>query len=135
NALTNYSYNAFVKADAGAIQNTLSGEVQRVVQGYKNYSQMMQQLVMVVTYAALAFMANPEFAALVAAGGVVSNFLFSALYKKTKQLSKQLVNSNHAFQGLLIQEVAFFKYLKATGSIHQYAQNLKEKVYEIEDKV
>lgn len=134
-ALTNYSYHAFVTADAGAIQNTLSGEVERVVQAYRNYSQIMQQLVMVVTYAALAFMANPEFAALVVVGGTVSNFLFSALYKKTKQLSKQLVTSNHSFQGLLIQKVAFFKYLKATGSIRQYARNLKEKIYEIEDAV
>jgi len=134
-ALTNYSYHAFATADAGAIQNTLSGEVERVVQAYRNYSQIMQQLVMVVTYAALAFIANPEFAALVVVGGTVSNFLFSALYKKTKQLSKQLVISNHSFQGLLIQKVAFFKYLKATGSIRQYARNLKEKVYEIEDAV
>lgn len=135
NALTHYNYNAFVMADAGVIQNTLSGEVQRVAQGYKAYSKMIQQFVMVITYVALAFMANPEFAALVAIGGTISNFLFGALYKKTKQLSKQLVFSNHAFQSLLIQEVAFFKYLKATGRIQKYAKTLKEKVYEIEDAV
>ncbi|MCB0615002.1 MAG: ABC transporter ATP-binding protein [Phaeodactylibacter sp.] len=134
-ALTNYSYHAFVTADAGTIQNTLSGEVERVVQAYRNYSLMMQQLVMVVTYTTLAFMANPEFAILVAAGGMISNFLFSTLYKQTKRLSKQLVTSNHAFQGLLIQQVAFFKYLKGTGSIQQYARNLKERVHEIEDAV
>ncbi|MEZ4988804.1 MAG: ABC transporter transmembrane domain-containing protein [Saprospiraceae bacterium] len=126
NALTDYSYQTFVTADAGAIQNTLSGEVQRVVQGYRTYSQMLQQLVMVMTYVILAFLANPQFAALVAIGGILSNFLFNVLYKKTKRLSKSLVKSNHAFQGLLIQEVAFFKYLKATGSIQQYAKSLKK---------
>lgn len=135
NALTDYSYQTFVTADAGAIQNTLSGEVQRVVQGYRTYSQMLQQLVMVMTYVILAFLANPQFAALVAIGGILSNFLFNVLYKKTKRLSKSLVKSNHAFQGLLIQEVAFFKYLKATGSIQQYAKSLKKKVYEIEESV
>lgn len=135
NAFSDYAYHAFVTADAGAIQNTLSGEVTRVAQAYRTYSEMLQQVVMVLTYAALAFVANPEFAVLVFIGGVLSNFLFGVLYKKTKALSRRLVHSNHDFQGLLIQKVAFFKYLKATGNITEYAYNLKQKVYEIEDSV
>lgn len=132
-ALTNYSYNAFVSADAGKIQNTLNGEVQRVIQGFKSYNTMLQQLVLIITYSVLAFLANPEFAALVFVGGVLSNFLFRVLYKKTKRLSGELVKRNHGFQGLLIQKVAFFKYLKATGSIRKYARELKERVYDIEE--
>ena len=134
-ALTHYSYQSFVSADAGGIQNTLSGEMERVVQAFRTYNRMLQQIVMVLSYMALAFLANPEFAILVVIGGAVSNYLFSTLYKKTKALSGQLVQSNHAFQGLLLQKVAFFKYLKATGAIHLYAANLKAKVYEIEDRV
>ena len=135
NALANYNYQAFVTADAGDIQNTLSGEVQRVVSAYRMYTQMLQRGVLVLSYAGLAFLANPEFALLVLVGGVLSNFLFNILYKKTKRLSQQYVKSSHRFQGLLIQKVAFFKYLRATGSIKRYAQNLKEMVYEIEDSV
>jgi subfamily B ATP-binding cassette protein MsbA len=135
NALADYNYQAFVTADAGDIQNTLSGEVQRVVQAYRMYTQMLQQGVLVLSYAGLAFLANPGFALLVLVGGVLSNFLFNILYKKTKQLSLQYVISSHRFQGLLIQKVAFFKYLQATGSIRRYAQKLKEMVYEIEDSV
>jgi len=134
-ALTHYNYQAFVTTDAGAIQNTLSTEVERVVQAYRMYSRILQQGAMVLTYAGLAFLANPEFALLVLVGGVLSNFLFNILYKKTKRLSQRYVKSSHRFQGLLIQKVAFFKYLKATGSIRNYAQNLKEMVYEIEDSV
>ena len=134
-ALTNYQYEAFVKSDAGRIQNTLSGEAQRVVQAYRTYSQMMMQLMMLLTYAFLAFLSNPSFAFLVLIGGVITNFLFNTLYKKTKVLSKKLVKSNSEFQGLLIQTVAFFKYLKATGLVGFYAQNLKKKVYEIEASV
>jgi subfamily B ATP-binding cassette protein MsbA len=131
-ALSNYSYSAFVKADAGEIQNTLSGEVARVLQGFMAYSQMLKQLILILTYAGLAFGASPKFAAIVAVGGVLSNFLFKVLYKKTKLFSKKLVGSNNQFQGLLIQQVAFFKYLKATGSIKRYAKYLMSKVVEIE---
>jgi len=134
-ALTNYSYHAFVTADAGNIQNTLSGEVGRVVQGFNRFANLLRQSVLLLTYATLAFLANPEFAIFVVIGGGLSHFLFTVLYKRTKALSKKLVRSNSDFQGLLIQEVAFFKYLKATGSIRTYAQNLIQKVYEIEDRV
>lgn len=135
NALTNYSYNAFVTADAGNIQNTLSGEVGRVIQGFSRFSNLVQESILLLTYATLAFLANPEFAIFVVIGGGLSHFLFNTLYKRTKALSKKLVRSNSDFQGLLIQEVAFFKYLKATGSIRSYANNLIEKVYEIEDQL
>lgn len=134
-ALTYYNYQTFVTADAGVIQNTLSGEVQRVVRAYRMYSQMLRQSVLVLSYAGLAFLANPEFALLVLVGGVLSNYLFNILYKRTKLLSQRYVKSSNRFQGLLIQKVAFFKYLKATGSIYSYADNLKEMVYEIEDSV
>ncbi len=134
-ALTEFRFEAFVTADAGAIQNTFSGEVERVVQAYRTYSYILQQGVLLLTYATLALLANPEFALLVLAGGLLSNVLFSKLYKKTKTLSRQLVTGTHGFQGLVLQQVAFFKYLKATGSIRRYALYLKEKVYLIEDAV
>lgn len=134
-ALTHYNYQAFITADAGVIQNTLSGEVQRVSAAYRAYTQILQQGVLVLSYVGLAFLANPEFAVLVFVGGVLSNFLFSILYKKTKALSQRYVTSSHRFQGLLIQQVAFFKYLRATGKIQYYAQYLKEMVYEIEEAV
>lgn len=131
-ALANYNYNAFVSADAGAIQNTMSGEVERVMQAFRTYGTILQQLVMILTYAVLAFVASPGFAILIVIGGVLSNFLFSALYRKTKVLSGELVQRNHDFQGYVIQAVAFFKYLKATAAIRTYAQFLKQKVMAIE---
>jgi ABC-type multidrug transport system fused ATPase/permease subunit len=132
-ALGNYNYNAFVKADAGAIQNTMSGEVERVMQSFRTYSTILQQFVMILAYAGLAFLVNPEFAVLITIGGVLSNFLFSALYRKTKTLSSELVARNSAFQGYLIQVVAFFKYLKATATIQKYASFLEKKVLDIEE--
>jgi subfamily B ATP-binding cassette protein MsbA len=135
NALTNYRYQAFVTADAGNIQNTLSSEVGRVIQGFSRFSNLLQESILLLTYATLAFLANPEFAIFVVIGGGLSHVIFNTLYKRTKALSKKLVHSNSDFQGLLIQEVAFFKYLKATGSIRSYANNLIEKVYEIEDQL
>jgi len=131
-ALVDYNYEAFTSADAGKIQNTLSGEVERVMQGFRTYSDMLQQAVMLLTYAALAIISSPQFAILIVIGGFVTNLLFRSMYKKTKLLSYDLVKSNNLFQGFIIQSVAFYKYLKATASIIEYKRFLKEKVNEIE---
>lgn len=131
-ALANYRYDAFVAADAGRIQNTLSGEVERVSAAYQNYMRMLQKGIIVMVYAALAFLSNPQFALLVAIGGIITNFLFKVIFTRTKQLSRQLTQVSHGFQGLVIQQVAFFKYLKSTGLIRIYASKLIDKVYQIE---
>lgn len=131
-ALANYSYYDFVNADAGRIQNTLSGEINKVNSAFNNYLHVMQQSVLIVVYTGMAFVANPQFAILVALGGLLTNLAFSKLYNITKRLSRELTKHNHGFQGLLIQQVALFKYFKATGLIRNYAQRLINMVYEIE---
>lgn len=131
-ALGNYDYKAFIKADAGRIQNILSGEVSKVAAGFRAYNSILQKLILTLTYGSLAFLSNPQFAVLVIIGGLASNFIFSSLYKKTKKLSKKLVDSNNQFQGLLIQQVAFFKYLNSTNKIRVYSEKLINMVYKIE---
>jgi subfamily B ATP-binding cassette protein MsbA len=89
--------------------------------------------VMVVVYVVLAFLANPQFAVLVVIGGFLSNLVYRGIYKKTKEASKKNTKRGHRFQALLIQKVAFFKYLKATGLMNTYAKKLKHTILEIEE--
>ncbi len=130
--LARYSYTAFASADSGRIQNTFSGEVQRVNSAYKNYFLSVQAMVLVVVYLTLAFLSNPQFAIIVIVGGFLTNFIFSNLYTLTKKKSKVITAQMHTFQGLLIQKVSNFKYLKATSYIFPYAEKLKERIEAIE---
>lgn len=132
NNLTNYKYEEFVKTDAGVIQNSMTTEVQRVVQGYRMYSQMLQQISLLSTYIFLAFTSNPQFAILVAVAGTLTNILFNGFYKKTKRLSSNLVRSGHQFQGFIIQYVQSYKYLKAVGYARSFQKRLVDKIKEIE---
>jgi subfamily B ATP-binding cassette protein MsbA len=81
---------------------------------------------------ALAFMSNPGFAIVVVFAGLGANLVFKTLFKKTKELSKSVVESTSAFQGLLIQTVAFFKYLTATASAEKLRVKLLNRVGDIE---
>lgn len=132
-ALAKYDYKKFVDEDAGRIQNTMSGEVSRVAMGFNHYMRVIQNSVLILVYTTLAFLANPQFALLIMIGGVLTNLLFNSLYKKTKTLSFRLTKENHTFQGLIIQQVAQFKYLKATGLIRDYAKKLISVVKQVEN--
>ena len=122
--LSDFSFDIFINADIGRIQNTFSGEVEKVKQAYRYYFTSIQFSVFVLVYVFMALFANPKFALMVVIGGGITNFLFRGLQRKTKSLSRKITEDGHVFQSLLIQKVAFFKYLKATGLVYKYADKL-----------
>lgn len=131
-SLRDYAFKHFVNADSGRIQNTLSGEINKVTAAYNSYFMALQGVVMAVVYSVLALMANVQFAVMVMVGGVVSNQLFKFINKKTMDASRKITWEGHEYQGLLIQKVGFFKYLKATGLIDAYTDKMVNLVERIE---
>ncbi|GAB2770370.1 ABC transporter ATP-binding protein [Actinomadura fibrosa] len=131
--LNTFKFSEFVKSDVGKIQNTFSAEVGRVNIAYKSYFKAIEYGVLVLVYVSFAFAANTRFAILVALGGILTNSLFKWLFKKTKKLSAKYTRSAHGFQGLLIQHVANFKYLKASGLNFRYGNKLNDNITELEE--
>jgi ABC-type transport system involved in cytochrome bd biosynthesis fused ATPase/permease subunit len=100
--LNSISYKAFLQADSGRIQNTLSGEVDRVSRAYQGYFQAVQCIIMVLVYFMFAFFVNAEFAILVSAGGLLTNLIYKRIYTSTKGASRKLTSETNDFQGLII---------------------------------
>lgn len=129
---TKYSFKAFVTADVGRIQNSFTAEIARISMAYSNYSECIQQIVMVLVYLGFVFMVDWKFALLVCAGGLVSNLFFRGLFKKTKVQSTALTKNYSNFHGFIIQYITNFKYLKATGFLPTYARKLISGIKQIE---
>lgn len=130
--LNSMRYKSFVLSDVGQIQNSLTGEVERVVKAFDNYFIGIQLAIMVLVYMGFAFLIDAQFAILVSVGGGLSNFIYQKIYKKTHGVSYKLTIDNNFFQGLIIQYVTNFKYLKATSYLFKYSKKLYEAVYKIE---
>lgn len=131
--LNRYDYQNFLKTDTGRIQNTFSGEVNRVNTAYIYYFKSVQFGVLVLVYVSLALGSDWKFTLLVVAGGILMNFIYKILYKRTKYFSKKLTFQSHIFQNLLVQKIHLFKYLKATGLNDMYGAKLKTNIIGIED--
>jgi ABC-type multidrug transport system fused ATPase/permease subunit len=134
-SLNNVSFTYFVTTDVGRIQNTLSGEVDRVAQAYHTYFKAFQNAVLLAVYMGFAFFVNWQFAILIAAGGWLTNLLYNSVYKHTVGTSKELTEHYHRFEGELIQHVSNYKYLKATGLIHKFGERLKSNILLIEEGI
>lgn len=130
--LTHYSYKSFVTTDLGHLQNSMTGEIARVASAYKSYSECIQQIVMVLVYLAFVFFANWQFALLMCFGGILSNVLFRRFFSKTKKESIGLTMNQSRFQGLILQYMSNFKYLKTTGNLERYGEKLQKSIYDIE---
>lgn len=133
NALNAMSFKNFITADAGRIQNTMSGEVDKISGAFSTYFGAFQQGVMVLAYLGFAFFIDARFALLVSIGGALTSFLFRIIYSRTKGASRKLTGSSHVYQGLIIQHVANFKYLRATGMEEIHSKKLEATIYEIEN--
>ena len=132
-SLNRMSFKKFILSDAGRIQNTMSGEVDRVAQAFLNYFMTFRHGAMVVVYMSFAFFLDVQFALLVTLGTVATNLLYKLIYERTKNASRKLTTFNSVFQGQIIQHVHHFKYLKATGKVDHYGNKLKETINAIEN--
>jgi len=132
-SLSTMSYKSFIMADPGRIQNTLSGEVGRISKAFENYFGAFKQVVLIIVYMVFAFLIDAQFALLICAGGLITNFLYIKIYKLTKISSLKLTKGSNYYQGLIIQMVSNFKYLKATGYLKTYTTKLLDSIEYIEN--
>jgi ABC-type multidrug transport system fused ATPase/permease subunit len=131
--MNSFSFSKFVTADSGRIQNTFSGEVEKLNKAFSTYMKTLQYSILILVYLTLAFGSNFSFALMTGVGGAATNLLFKFLYKKSKILSRNITKENHLFQGLLIQHVAFFKYLKSSGLNIKFSDKLIKSIKKIEN--
>lgn len=132
NNLEALSYKGFLKLDAGRVHNTLTGEVAKLFQSMNHYFQAAQCVVMLSTYIILAFLANFQFAILVAVGAGLSNMIYRRIYVKCKNIALEISKKGHNFNSYLIQAVHNFKYLKSTNYISNFSRKIKTVINETE---
>src|SRR5690606_24518247 len=130
--MSEMSYKAFALSDVGVIQNTLSAEVARLSSAFQQYFGAFQQAIMVTVYMGFAFFVEPKFALLICFCGGLSGFIYNKVYKATVEASRKLTFGNNFYQGLIIQYVNSFKYLKATGLLKVYSQKFLDIIDHIE---
>ncbi|WOC52463.1 multidrug ABC transporter ATP-binding protein [Bergeyella porcorum] len=131
--LSNVSFSSFTKMEAGHIQNTIVSNVGKVLSAMTAYFTSFQNIIMLVTYVSMAFVSNWKFAIMVGIGGLVTNILYSYIGKVIKKYSRKVLYLCDNFNGLLIQAIHNYKYLKATNTFGKYKKKLTDILYRNDD--
>jgi ABC-type multidrug transport system fused ATPase/permease subunit len=132
NTLNKVNFKYFVTSDVGRIQNTMTGEVDRIQNAYIFYFTAFDQIILVLVYMSFAFFVDFQFALFVSVGGVLTNFLYKIVYTYTKGASKKFTIESNIYQGNVIQHVANFKYLRATAMVETFTNRLEDIIIKIE---
>ncbi len=119
------SYRGYTEMDPGKIQFGMLGETNRLVTAMTHYINIIQNVIILITYMGLAFLANWQFAILVGVGGLTSNLIFKVINNLTVNKASKISEVGNRFNRFLIQAIHNFKYLKATNSFSTYDKNLK----------
>lgn len=127
------AYKYFVPSDVGRIQNALTGEVDRVAISFQTYFKPIEAMVLVTVYIVFAFSIDSEFAVFVTIGGILTNLLYKHLYRNIRGFSRTFTGENNVLRNLIIQNVANYEYLKATGSLDRYGAKLNNSILRIRD--
>lgn len=130
---SNISYLKFTHTNTGRIQNNMVNNVNQVLTAMTSFFNTFQHLIMLTTYIALAFASNWQFAIMVGIGGACTNFLYRYIGKIIKEFSKKQVFLGNDFNGILIQCIHNYKYLKATNSFKKYEKKLKDILWKNDD--
>ena len=131
-SLNELSYSGFTKLEAGRIQNTMVGELGKVIGALMSFFVYLQHIIMLATYIFLAFIANWQFAILVAIGGSLSNLFYKYINNYTKEKATLLSSNGNSFNAILIQILHNFKYLKATNHYQLFSKKLINNIHEQE---
>lgn len=133
-SLNETKYEYFAGCDQGQIHNIITTEIERVAKACQSYFLAFQQLILVLVYVGFAFTLNWKFALMVCAGGLIVDFVYGKVYRKTKAISRQLTDGSGKFQGLIADYFSSYSYLRATGTAAKYRAKLDAQVTEIENK-
>ena len=130
--LNKVEFEYFVTSDAGRIQNTMTGEIDRINQAYNHYFLSFEYVILVLVYMSFAFFVDFQFSLLVSVGGILTNLLYKSIYAYTKVASKKFTDDSNIYQGNVIQHVANFKYLRATAMVENFTKRLEHVIQKIE---
>jgi ABC-type multidrug transport system fused ATPase/permease subunit len=130
--LNGLKYKYFVSLDIGRIQNTMTGEVDRIQKAYANYFLAFEQIIMVAIYFAFAIVVDFQFSMLVAIGGLCTQVVYKGINRGTRSASSDFTYGGNKYHGLIVQHVLNYKYLKSTGLLSKFSDRLIFVLNEIE---
>ncbi len=109
-------YQYFLKRGLSAFTNAVTIELSNVSRAFESCNRFIVNVGFAIVFTAIPLAINPVFSGIVIIVGVPGYFLIKRLFNVARRFSIRSTTANAGLQSYIIQGLANFKYLKATGS-------------------
>lgn len=129
NRLANVSYTHFTTLKSGWLNNILMKESANFTQGFLEFSRIQTTLVYIAVYSVTAGILRLDLMIILFCLSIVFLAPMRILMRKVRATSKNLTQRSGSLSTGFIEFIDNFIYAKATGSIHGFKSNIKDKIY------
>jgi len=109
------SYSFYINTNIGFLNNVITQEIERSLAGFSKFIQVLVNIIYINIYLFASFIFNWKMTSSV----ILVCFIFFTIFRKfskaVSNLSRSVSKLNASIQGILIQFINYFKYLKATS--------------------
>lgn len=132
--LSKLEYQKFQEKGTGVFENLITTEIERITFGFRSFIQSFQYIIMVIVYFILSLTTNLELSLVLLLGGIFVVIIYKLLLSKISSKSAKISIDNTQLQGLLIQFIHNFKYLKASSAVYGFKQKLENTIHTVEQE-
>jgi len=115
NLYSHIDYRHYLEKNTGHFINILTQQVNKFFQSFSHFNGFVTQVVMTVSYFAIAFAITWKFASMALAVGVIVMLIFRFLNSYVRDLSRKISSEASQLNKLLVQGLQALKYVISTG--------------------
>jgi len=127
-AISGMSLTYYVKRDTGHFINLINEQINRTIQSFFDFSQMVAQFVNTIVYLCMAFVVAWNFGVMALVAGIILLVIFKSINSFVRGISREVVSENARLANLLIQTLQSFKYLLSTNQIDRLGSRIRSSI-------
>lgn len=121
-------YRFYTRKNTGFFTNLITVEVNRAVDFFNRYAMVLSYILTLISLLAMSLALDWQFTVIAIVAGITVLSMLKYFSRLSAQYSRLTSQENSVLQGLLIQTVQAFKYLKSTSGFHRLSHKLSRSI-------
>ncbi len=131
NYYSNMNFHYYSRYNTGHFINIIGGQVGKLIKSFDNYKKFLTEIVITVSFLAVAFIISWRFASMAAVVGVIILLLFKNLNSYVKNLSRKTAKEQSSLNKFLVQTLQSWKYVTATAQMEHLSKSVYKSIFKL----
>lgn len=125
------SYSYYTKSNTGHFVNIINSQIDGFVASFDAYKTFLANIIMTISYLAMAFLLAWNFALLALFSGIIILFLFRKLNNYVHLISRNVAKEQSNVNKLVVQTLHSYKYLSSTAQLEFFKRQVIASIFSL----